>query len=127
MIIGIGTDIVEIGRFQRHVDQPDSSLLRRLFTDQERDYCRGRGVGAAACFAARFAAREAFLKALGTGLRDGISWHDMEVVNDRQGKPDLALSGKAGELFREMGGRRLFLSLSHDGGSAVAMVVLESL
>jgi holo-[acyl-carrier protein] synthase len=127
MIIGIGTDIVGITRFRRHVDEPDSSLLRRVFTDRERAYCNARKNGAAACFAARFAAKEAFLKALGTGLRDGISWHDMEVVNDRLGKPELHLSAGAEEQFRKRGGERIFLSLSHDGGSAVAMVVLESL
>ena len=127
MIIGIGTDIVDVSRFQRHVDQPDSSLLRRIFTDQERAYCNARKSGAAACFAARFAAKESFLKALGTGLSDGISWHDMEVVNKELGKPELRLSRRAEELFRERGGTNLFLSLSHDGGCAVAMVVLESL
>ncbi len=127
MIIGIGTDIVGIPRFQRHVDAPDSSLLRRIFTDQERAYCIARKSGAAACFAARFAAKESFLKALGTGLSDGISWHDMEVVNDELGKPELRLSRRAEELFRERGGTNLFLSLSHDGGCAVAMMVLESL
>ena len=127
MIIGIGTDIVDVTRFQRHVDEPDSALLRRLFTDQERAYCNARKSGAAACFAARFAAKEAFLKALGTGLRDGISWHDMEVINDGLGKPDLRLCARVEELFREKGGATLFLSLSHDSGCAVAMVVLESL
>lgn len=127
MIIGIGTDIAQVSRFRRHVDEPDSPLLRRIFTDRERAYCNARKSGAAACFAARFAAKEAFLKALGTGLRDGISWHDMEVVNDRLGKPELFLYAGAEELLRKKGGKRLFLSLSHDGGCAVAMVVLESL
>jgi holo-[acyl-carrier protein] synthase len=65
------------------------------------------------------------MKALGTGLRDGISWHDIETVNDRMGKPELILTGRAMELFLEQGLSRAFLSLAHDGGSAIATVVLE--
>lgn len=125
MIFGIGTDIADIGRFQRFLDNDNAPLLRRLFTQRERETCLTRKKGAAACLAARFAAKEAFLKALGTGLRDGLSWHDMEVVNDGLGKPELLLSGRALERYREGNIGRLLLSLSHDGGCAVAMVVLE--
>ena len=124
MISGIGTDIVAIERFQRFLDEHNTALLERLFTEQERTFCSARK-NCAASYSARFAAKEAFLKALGTGLRDGISWHDIEVANDRLGKPELILSGKAIELFMEQGLSSAFLSLSHDGGSAVAMVVLE--
>jgi holo-[acyl-carrier protein] synthase len=124
MISGIGTDIVAIGRFQRFVDEGNTSLLQRIFTEQERAYCSVRK-NCAASYSARFAAKEAFLKALGTGLRDGISWHDMEVAHDRLGKPELILSGRAMEMFLEQGLSRAFLSLSHDSGTAVAMVVLE--
>jgi holo-[acyl-carrier protein] synthase len=124
MISGIGTDIVAIERFQRFVDEGNTALLRRIFTEQERAFCAARK-NSAASFSARFAAKEAFLKALGTGLRDGISWHDIEVANDRLGKPELILSGKAIELFLGQGLSSVFLSLSHDGGMAIAMVVLE--
>jgi holo-[acyl-carrier protein] synthase len=124
MIYGIGTDIVAIGRFQRFVDEGNAPLLQRLFTDRERHVCEARK-DKAACYAARFAAKEAFLKALGTGLRSGISWHDMEVLNNDLGKPQLLLSGNALELFRENRLGKAFLSLSHDGGNAVAMVLLE--
>jgi holo-[acyl-carrier protein] synthase len=124
MIHGIGTDIVSIGRFQRFIDENNTALLGRLFTEQERQYCSVRKNGSAS-YAARFAAKEAFLKALGTGLRDGISWHDIEVANDGLGKPELILSGKAIELFLEQGLSSVFLSLSHDSGTAIAMVVLE--
>jgi holo-[acyl-carrier protein] synthase len=124
MIAGIGTDIVAIGRFQRFVDEGNFTLLDRLFTGQERHYCSPRR-NSAASYAARFAAKEAFLKALGTGLRDGISWHDIEVAHDRLGKPELILSGRAIEIFMEQGMSRAFLSLAHDGGMAVATVVLE--
>ncbi len=124
MIFGIGTDIVDISRFQRFIDQGNTPLLERLFTERERLTCQARK-GSAACLAARFAAKEAFLKALGSGLRDGLSWQDMEVVNDVLGKPELHLTGKALEIFRDIKLGTPFLSLSHDGGFAVAMVVLE--
>ncbi|NVN89371.1 MAG: holo-[acyl-carrier-protein] synthase [Desulfuromonadales bacterium] len=124
MIFGIGTDIVDISRFQRFVDNNNTTLLKRLFTEQEQVVCSAKR-SSASCYAARFAAKEAFLKALGTGLREGISWLDMEVVNDDLGKPDLCLSGRARELYREKNIKRLFLSLSHDANCAIAMVVLE--
>ena len=125
MIYGIGTDIVAVERFQRFIDSGNSALLERLFTPAERSRCEKRK-DAASCLAARFAAKEAFLKALGTGLRDGLSWQNMEVVNDALGKPELKLSGKAAELFQVHGLMRVHLSLSHDGGNAIAMVVVES-
>ena len=118
MIYGIGTDIVAIERFQRFLDTGNTGVIERIFTVAERATCAARK-DAASCLAGRFAAKEAFLKALGTGLRSGISWHDMEVVNDVLGKPELMLSGKAGL-------KCVLLSLSHDGGSAIAMVILES-
>jgi holo-[acyl-carrier protein] synthase len=126
MISGIGTDIVAIERFQKFVDQNNTTLLQRLFTDQERILCSARK-DSASCYAARFAAKEAFLKALGTGLRDGISWLDMEIMPNNLGKPELVLTGKGLEVFASQGLRAAFLSLSHDGGNAIAMVVLEIL
>lgn len=126
MIYGIGTDIAATDRFQRFLDQGNEALLERIFTSAEQSACRKRK-DAASCLAARFAAKEAFLKALGTGLRNGISWHDIQVVNDALGKPELILSGKAAEQFQSQGLGRSLLSLSHDGGYAVAMVVLEVL
>lgn len=125
MIYGIGIDTVAIERFQRFMDSGNTAVLDRLFTTAERSRCAGRK-DAASCLSARFAAKEAFLKALGTGLRDGISWHDVEVSNDALGKPELILSGKAAEQFEANKLVSKHLSLSHDGGSAIAMVVLES-
>ena len=125
MIFGIGTDIAAIERFKKFIDAGNSVLLERLFTVQERLVCSSRK-DSASCLAARFAAKEAFLKALGTGLRDGISWQEIEVVNDALGKPSLLCSGKAGRLVEDAG-LRSHLSLSHDGGHAIAMVVLESI
>ena len=125
MIFGIGTDIVAVERFQRFLTTGNTAVIERLFTSIERSRCESRK-DAAPCLAARFAAKEAFLKALGTGLRDGISWQDMEVTNDILGKPVLSLSGRAAEQFQAHALIRVHLSLSHDGGNAIAMVVLES-
>ena len=124
LIIGTGIDIAEISRFERFVRDNNLPLLERLFTVRELEYCRARKLSAQH-FAIRYAAKESFLKALGTGLRDGLSWLDMEVVNDDLGKPAMELSGKTAELFVAKGGGRCHLSLSHDAGCAVAMVVLE--
>ncbi|HEY5522055.1 MAG TPA: holo-[acyl-carrier-protein] synthase [Desulfuromonadaceae bacterium] len=125
MIYGIGTDIVAIERFQRFMDTGNSAIIERLFTPAERSRCGSRR-DVASCLAARFAAKEAFLKALGTGLRDGISWQEIEVSNNALGKPELSLSGKAAEFFEANKLVSVQLSMSHDGGNAIAMVVLES-
>ncbi len=125
MISGIGIDTVDIARFRRFLEEGNQAIIARLFNQEERDRCSARK-DAASCYAARFAAKEAFLKALGSGLRDGISWHDMEIVNNEFGKPELLLAGRAHELFKKQGLGAVFLSLSHDGGQAVAMVVLEA-
>ncbi|MDK9719129.1 MAG: holo-[acyl-carrier-protein] synthase [Trichlorobacter sp.] len=125
MILGIGIDTVEISRFQRFLDDGNQALLNRLFAPAEQEYCRPRKQ-AASCLAARFAAKEAFVKALGTGLRDGICWTEIEVVNDPLGKPYLQLSGRTQQLFSERGTATAHLSLSHDGDHAVAQVILEA-
>ena len=124
MIFGTGIDIVDISRFERFVRENNELLFRRLFSLRESAYCANKR-RSAQHYALRFAAKEAFLKALGTGLKDGISWRDMEVVNDPSGKPELFLTGRAEELFRQKGLTRIFLSLSHDGNYAIASVILE--
>lgn len=124
MIFGIGTDIVGIPRFDRFVAEQNNGLFARLFTERERSYCAARA-RAGQHYALRFAAKEAYLKALGTGLRDGISWLDLEVVNNELGRPDLMVTGKAAQISAAAGVGRVFLSLSHDAGCAVATVVLE--
>jgi holo-[acyl-carrier protein] synthase len=124
MISGTGIDIVDISRFERFVRENNELLFNRLFTLRESAYCAGKR-RSAQHYAIRFAAKEAFLKALGTGLRDGIGWRDMEVVNDPFGKPELHLAGRAEEIFRQRALTRIFLSLSHDGNFAIASVILE--
>ena len=97
----------------------------RVFTPRERDYCDARGAASAQHYAARFAAKEAALKALGTGWSGGVGWRDVEVINDSSGRPELILSGTARELFRLSGATRTHLSLSHTAEHAVAQVILE--
>lgn len=98
----------------------------RVFTPGERAYCDSRGAGAAAQhYAARFAAKEAAMKALGTGWSGGLSWHDVEVVRADSGAPALALTGRALELFRLSGANRAHLSLSHTAEHAIAQVIFE--
>ena len=97
----------------------------RVFTDGERAYCDSRGASAAQHYAARFAAKEAAFKALQTGWRDGLSWHDAEVVSTNAGTPLLRLSGHARELFDALGATHAHLSLSHTAEHAIAQLVFE--
>jgi holo-[acyl-carrier protein] synthase len=124
VIFGTGVDIVEIARFERFLREGNDALFQRLFTAVEIEYCAGKKQSAQH-YALRFAAKESFMKALGTGLRNGLCWKDMEVVNDHLGKPELRLYRRALEMFQEAGLGSCFLSLSHDAGCAIAMVVLE--
>ena len=124
MIFGTGIDIVDITRFERLLEEGNLRLFERLFTIHEREYCAGKA-RSAQHYALRFAAKEAFLKACGLGLREGLTWHDVEVFNDSLGKPELNLHGKALQIFTDMDLSKTFVSLSHDGNFAVAMVVLE--
>jgi len=124
MIIGIGVDQVEVARIESLLRSRPEKGAARLFTSAERAVCASRE-RAAECFAARFAAKEAFVKALGTGLRDGMRWTEIEVRTHPNGRPEILLAGAAGRRFRERGGRRIHLSFTHEGGQAVAFVVLE--
>lgn len=124
MIKGIGVDIVNVHRMERAVDRWGSRFLERIFTSAEIERC-GKRVRPAQCFASRFAAKEAFAKALGLGMRQGLRWRDIEVVQDHFGKPDLQLHHKAQKLLEAMEASRTWLSLSDEGDSAFAVVVLE--
>jgi holo-[acyl-carrier protein] synthase len=121
MVKGIGVDILEIERFHRSVERFGNRLLQRIFTKGEIDYCN-RKFNVYQHYAARFAAKEAFSKALATGLRGSFGWKDIEVVNDALGRPGFRLHGALPDLLRSAS---LFLSLSHSESHVVAMVVLE--
>lgn len=123
-VAGLGTDLARVARFRRFLDEDKQTLLERLFTAGERAYAMAKA-DPAPYLAARFAAKEAGMKAFGLGWRDGLSWHDFEVVRDPLGRPDLELSGRAAELAAQRGIKAVHLSYSHDGDYAVATVILE--
>lgn len=122
MIVGIGIDLCSISRMRRALERHGGRLEERVFTAGERAYCRARGEPAQH-FAARFAAKEALLKAL--GVPAGLSWHELEVVSTDGGAPVLRLSGEARRAAERLGADRLHLSLSHGGDTAAAVVIAE--
>ena len=124
LVVGIGIDVVEIARIRRLMERWQDRFLRRVFTDEEVAYALGRH-DPAQHLAARFAAKEATLKALGTGLSMGVRWREMEVRRTRGAAPGLVLSGRTAQLGEARGIRRLHVSLAHDAGLAVAQVLAE--
>jgi holo-[acyl-carrier protein] synthase len=122
---GIGIDVVQISRMREVIARWEDRFLRRVFTEGEIAYCRARR-DPVPHFAARFAAKEAGLKALGTGLRFGIHWRELEVVRERGQAPTLVLSGRSHEIGTVRGGSRMLLALTHDGDYALAQAMLVS-
>jgi holo-[acyl-carrier protein] synthase len=120
---GIGIDLAGIPRFREVVGRWGERFLQRVFTEQELAYCRRRR-DPVPHLAARFAAKEAALKALGTGLRLGVRWRELEVRRERGQAPTMVLSGRARAIAAGQGVRRLLLSLTHDGDYAMAQVML---
>jgi len=124
MIKGIGIDIIEIDRIKDAAEQYGDSFLKRVFTDKEIKYCRNHKAVKYPELAVRFAAKEAFAKAIGTGIKgfgrdnDGMTWKDIEVVNDPHGKPLLSIKGKRSDKVQ--------VSLSHSRDYAVASVYVEN-
>ena len=124
MIVSIGIDIIEVARI-REVLTRTPRFTERVFTSAERAYCDSRGVVAAQHYAARFAAKEAVLKALKTGWSGGIGWQDVEIAAHDNGAPYLIFHGLAQELFEASGATASHVSLSHTSEHAIAEVVLE--
>jgi holo-[acyl-carrier protein] synthase len=123
MIYGVGIDLTPIDRIERALSRHGDRFERKVFTDGERAYCRGRA-RPADHFAARFAAKEAWLKAL--GVPEGLSWHEIEVVIAEGGRPSLSLRGEAARAVAARGvSEKMHLSLTHAGGMAAAVVVAE--
>jgi holo-[acyl-carrier protein] synthase len=124
MVLGLGTDLIETGRVEASIARFGERFLERIFSPEEIAYCQ-RKKNAAESFAARFAAKEAGAKALGTGISRGVTWREFEVKREASGKPSLHLSGRAAELAGAMGVRRIQLSLTHSREFALAVVVVE--
>lgn len=124
MIVGTGIDIVEVPRVAQAIERFGDRFLRRIFTAAEIKYCQSKR-NAAERFAARFAAKEAALKAIGTGWKKGVAWTDVEVRRESGGRPTISFSGAAGAHAHALGMKRASLSLSHTAEMATAQVILE--
>lgn len=125
MILGTGVDIVETVRIEQALERHGERFSKRIYTLAETAYCE-KFKNRAERYAARFAAKEAAFKALGTGWRDGVRWLDVEITHLPSGKPELVLRGRAEELARQLGVRRAEVSISHADRYAVAQVILDS-
>jgi holo-[acyl-carrier protein] synthase len=124
VLLGLGIDLVEVERVERQLEKLGDSLLDEVLCPGEIAYCRGKR-RPGPHIAARFAAKEALLKALGTGRAGRISWHDAEVVHDERGRPSFVLAGETARLVEEKGTRAVHLTLTHTDTHASAMVALE--
>lgn len=124
VIFGIGTDIIEIDRVAQMVAR-GRQYLQTIFTEKEIEYCESKA-RKVEHYAVRFAAKEAALKALSCGWRDGLGFSEIEVVDDPQGKPQVIVSGKVKDLFEQNRIKQTFVSLSHSRQNAVAVIILEN-
>ena len=122
--MGTGIDLVEIGRIQGSLDRFGQRFLNRIYTKAEQEYCL-RKRKAAESLAARFAAKEAGAKALGTGISRGVNWLEIEVIRAPGGRPGLQFWGRAAQIATQLGVARAGLSITHSGELAMASVVLE--
>lgn len=125
MIVGLGLDIAEIDRIKAAIARHGAPFIERVYTPREAAYCETYR-NKFERYAGRFAAKEAAMKALGTGWRDGVRWRDIEVVRESSGKPTLQLAGVAGELAQRMGVKNISLTITHSGNLALAEVIFEN-
>ncbi|MCL4511623.1 MAG: holo-ACP synthase [Bacteroidetes bacterium] len=121
MVEGVGVDIIEVSRIQKSIEDYGALFMDKIFTSEEKAYCSAKP-NPFQHYAARFAAKEAFSKATGTGWNSDFSWQEVEVINEKSGKPFFRLGGLA---LKSFGNKRIFLSLSHSGDYVVAVVVIE--
>jgi len=125
LIVGLGLDIAEVDRIEAAITRHGSPILERLYTPAEVAYCESHR-NKFERYAGRFAAKEAAMKALGTGWRRGVRWRDIEVIRERSGKPSLALIGAAKRIAEELGAKNIFLTITHSGNLALAEVIFET-
>jgi len=125
MIVGTGIDIAEVPRIRQSIERFSDRFLHRIYTAGEIRYCDSKA-NRVERYAARFAAKEAAMKALGTGWSHGVRWVDCEVVRLPSGRPTIAFHGKAGEIAAKLGVKNAALSLSHTAEQAIAQVILEN-
>lgn len=123
MILGTGIDLVKNSRIKNLIEKYEDRFLKKIYTEAEIEYCQQK-INSAPSFAARFAAKEAVLKALGTGMRNN-RWQDIEILNDNLGKPEVKLSGSTAGRAEELGVSSIFISISHEKDFSIAQVVME--
>jgi holo-[acyl-carrier protein] synthase len=124
MIVGTGIDIAEVERIANAIERHGDRFLERIFTPGERRYCESKA-NRMERYAARFAAKEAAMKALGTGWSRGVRWQDIEICREPGGRPTIKFQGRAAEVAATLGARRISLSMSHTLAQAIAQVILE--
>ena len=124
MIVGLGIDVAEVERIENAIGRFGERFLRRVYTEAEIGYCQSRG-NSFERFAGRFAAKEAGMKAIGTGWKRGVTWRDFEVTREASGRPGICLSGVAAQVARQLGAKRALLSITHSNALAIAQVILE--
>lgn len=125
MIVGTGIDIIEVPRIAKSIERFGDRFLERVFTPDEIRYCKSKH-NRTERFAARFAAKEAAMKAIGTGLRRGVTWQDVQVGREPGGRPTILFTGEAARFMATLGAKHASLSLSHTEEHAIAQVILES-
>jgi holo-[acyl-carrier protein] synthase len=125
LIVGLGVDIAEVARVKAAIERYGETFLRRLYTPKEREYCE-RFKNKYERYAGRFAAKEAAMKALGTGWSRGVRWVDVEVVREKGGRPTIKLAGEAANVAARMGVKNIALSITHTADQAFAQVIFES-
>ncbi len=124
MIVGTGIDIAEVPRIREVIERHGERFLKRIFTEGEIQYCESKA-NRVERYAARFAAKEAGMKAIGTGWNHGVRWRDIEIARKPGGRPTLVLHGKAAEFAAKLGATNIALSLTHTAEQAIAQVILE--
>jgi holo-[acyl-carrier protein] synthase len=124
MIVGTGVDIAEVPRVAAAIERFGERFLKRIFTENEIRYCDSKA-NRVERYAARFAAKEAALKAIGTGWKRGVAWREVEVTREPGGRPTMTFHGKAAEFAAKLGMKRAHVSLSHTAAHAIAQVILE--
>ncbi|HEY4843733.1 MAG TPA: holo-[acyl-carrier-protein] synthase [Terriglobales bacterium] len=125
MIIGTGVDIAEVARIRESIERFGDRFLHRVFTEGEIDYCQRRA-NRFESYAARFAAKEAGMKALGTGWSHGVRWRDIEVVRPKGQRPTIQFHGEAAGIAAKIGTKNIALSITHTSEQALAHVILEA-
>jgi holo-[acyl-carrier protein] synthase len=125
LIVGLGTDIAEVGRVRAAIERHGETFLRRVYTANEREYCE-QFKNKYERYAGRFAAKEAVMKALGTGWSRGVRWVDVEVVREKGGRPTIKLAGEAASVAGRLNVKNIAVSITHTAEQAFAQVIFES-